>query len=77
MICATWAMIDGPGPSARHRNQAEHAIIAAVKSSELQARFAQMGLISLTSTPEEAAATLKADHARWGGVVKKLGLQVN
>jgi tripartite-type tricarboxylate transporter receptor subunit TctC len=48
-----------------------------VKSPELQARFAQMGLIPLTSTPEEAAATLKTDHARWGAVVKKLGLQVD
>jgi tripartite-type tricarboxylate transporter receptor subunit TctC len=36
-----------------------------------------MGLIPVTSTPEEAAATLKADHARWGRAVKKLGLLVD
>jgi tripartite-type tricarboxylate transporter receptor subunit TctC len=36
-----------------------------------------MGLIPVTSTPEEAAATLKADHARWDAVVKKLALLVD
>jgi tripartite-type tricarboxylate transporter receptor subunit TctC len=75
---ATWAMIEGPAGLPRDVvTKLNTAIVAAVKSPELQARFAQMGLIALTSTPEEAAATLKADYARWGGVVKKLGLQVD
>lgn len=74
---ATWAMIEGPAGLPRGIvTRLNGAIIAAVKSPELQARFAQMGLIPLTSTPEEAAATLKADYARWGAVVKKLGLIV-
>ena len=68
---ATWAMIEGPAGLPRDIvTKLNTAIVAAVKSPELQARFAQMGLIPLTSTPEDAAATLKADHARWGAVVK-------
>jgi tripartite-type tricarboxylate transporter receptor subunit TctC len=75
---STWAMIAGPAGLPRDIvAKLNGAIVAAVKSAELQARFAQMGLIPLTSTPEEAAATLKADHARWGAVVKKLGLVVD
>jgi len=75
---ATWAMIEGPAGLPRDIvTKLNGAIVAAVKSPELQARFSQMGLIPLTSTPEEAAATLKADHARWGAVVKKLGLIVD
>lgn len=75
---STWAMIEGPAGLPRDIvAKLNGAIVAAVKSPELQARFAQMGLIPLTSTPEEAAATLKADHARWGAVVKKLGLVVD
>lgn len=74
---ATWAMIEGPAGLPRDVvARLNTAIVAAVKSPELQARFAQMGLIPQSSTPEEAAAILKADHARWGAVVKKLGLVV-
>lgn len=74
---ATWAMIEGPAGLPRDVvAKLNTAIVAAVKSPELQARFAQMGLIPQSSTPEEAAAILKADHARWGAVVKKLGLVV-
>jgi tripartite-type tricarboxylate transporter receptor subunit TctC len=70
---ATWAMIEGPAGLPRDvLTKLNTAIVAAVKSPELQARFAQLGLIPLTSTPEEAAATLKADHARWGAIVKKV-----
>jgi tripartite-type tricarboxylate transporter receptor subunit TctC len=75
---ATWAMIEGPAGLPRNIvMKLNGAIIAAVKSPELQARFGQMGLIPLTSTPEQAAATLNADYARWGAVVKKLGLVVD
>ncbi|MSQ71696.1 MAG: tripartite tricarboxylate transporter substrate binding protein [Betaproteobacteria bacterium] len=75
---ATWAMLEGPAGLPRDIvARLNSATIAAVRSRELQERFAQMGLTPLTSSPEEAAATLKADHARWGSVVRKLGLIVD
>lgn len=75
---STWGMIAGPANLPRDVvAKLNTAIVAAVKSPDLQARFTQMGLIPLTSTPEEAAATLKADYARWGAVVKKIGLVVD
>ena len=74
---ATWAMLEGPAGLPRDIvTRLNSATVAAVKSKELQERFAQMGLTPITSTPEEAAATLKSDHARWGAVVRKLGLIV-
>jgi tripartite-type tricarboxylate transporter receptor subunit TctC len=75
---ATWAMIEAPAGTPRDIIlRLNGATLAAVNSTDLRERFAQMGLIPLTSTPEQAAATLKADHARWGAVVKKLGLIVD
>jgi tripartite-type tricarboxylate transporter receptor subunit TctC len=75
---STWGMIAGPAGMQRDVvAKLNTAIVAAVKSPDLQSRFTQMGLIPLTSTPEEATATLKADHARWGAVVKKIGLVVD
>jgi tripartite-type tricarboxylate transporter receptor subunit TctC len=74
---ATWAMVAGPAGLPRDVvMRLNSAITAAVKSPEVQVRFAQMGLTPLTSTPEEAAATLKTDYERWGAVVKRLNLTV-
>jgi tripartite-type tricarboxylate transporter receptor subunit TctC len=32
-----------------------------------------MGLEAVSSTPEELTARLKADHDKWGPIVKKIG----
>lgn len=74
---STWAMLEGPVGLPRDIvMRLNEATIIAIRSRPLQERFAQMGLDPRTSTPEEAAHILKNDYARWGAIVKKIGLVV-
>ena len=49
----------------------------ALKSSEIQERFAAQGTEALGGTPEQAATYMKHEFDRWGPVVKKAGIVPN
>jgi len=49
----------------------------ALKSSEIQERFASQGTEALGGTPEQAATYMKHEFDRWGPVVKKAGIVPN
>jgi len=50
---------------------------AALAAQETKERLAGIGMDTVTSTPEEFAAHIRADVARWGEVVKKAGVTLN
>ena len=49
----------------------------ALKSSEIQERFASQGTEALGGTPEQAASYVRQELDRWGPVVKKAGIVPN
>lgn len=53
--------------------RANTALRAALAAPEVVEGLAVMGLEAESSTPEELAALVKADHARWGPIVRAIG----
>ena len=49
---------------------------AALRSPELSARFAQMGLDVIASSPEEFSAHLKSELEKWGRVIRERRMRV-
>ena len=52
-------------------------IRAALAAPDVKERLAGIGMDTITSTPEEFAAHIRAEVARWGEVVKKAGVTLN
>jgi tripartite-type tricarboxylate transporter receptor subunit TctC len=48
-----------------------------VQSPELAPRYATLGALQRTSSPEEFRAFLQGEHARWGAIVKATGAKVD
>jgi tripartite-type tricarboxylate transporter receptor subunit TctC len=46
-----------------------------MQSKEVVERFTAIGATVHTSTPEEFAAYIRAEHARWGEVIRKAGIK--
>ena len=53
--------------------RANQALRAALGAKDIIDGLAVMGLETISSTPEELATRLKADHERWGPIVRKIG----
>jgi tripartite-type tricarboxylate transporter receptor subunit TctC len=53
--------------------RANEALRGALKAKDVIDGLAVMGLETISSTPQELAARLKADHDRWGPIVRKIG----
>ncbi len=51
-------------------------ISAVLGTPEVKERYAVLGIDPAGSTPEEYAAEIKADLARWEGVVKKANIRI-
>jgi len=54
-------------------NRANAVLRTALALKDVVDGLAVMGLEAMSSTPEDLAARLKADHANWGPIVKKIG----
>jgi tripartite-type tricarboxylate transporter receptor subunit TctC len=50
--------------------------VKALESAEVRERFAGMGVEPVSSTPEQAAAYLKSETAKYAKVVKAIGLRI-
>jgi tripartite-type tricarboxylate transporter receptor subunit TctC len=55
----------------------EQALRAAVSDPELVARFQDFGVEARFQTAGELAATLAAEHARWGRLIREAGVRVD
>jgi tripartite-type tricarboxylate transporter receptor subunit TctC len=74
----TWYGVLAPAGTARSivvRLNAE--LVKIMHSSELKERLAATGTEPLTSTPEEFAAYIKREIAKWGDVIRKSGAKAD
>lgn len=62
-----------PGATPEVVSRANAAVRPALAAPEVVEGLAAMGLEAMSSTPTELAVRLKADHDRWGPVVKGIG----
>ncbi|MBC7780496.1 MAG: tripartite tricarboxylate transporter substrate binding protein [Proteobacteria bacterium] len=53
------------------------AVLKALATPQVKERFAQMGVDAIGSTPEEFAAFIKDDFARWTRVVQATGIKAD
>jgi tripartite-type tricarboxylate transporter receptor subunit TctC len=53
------------------------ALVSSLRAPDMRERVRAQSLDLWTSTPEEFAAVLKADLARWGKVVKASGARID
>ena len=69
-----WFGLFLPGkPSADVLQRANKATRQALATQPVVEGLATMGLEATSSTPQELTAMLRADHDRWGPIVKKIG----
>ena len=50
------------------------ALLQAMKRPEVQARFAAIGAEPIGSSPEQLAAHLDAEMAKWGRIIRERGI---
>ena len=74
LVFREWFGFFLPGkPAADVVTRANLALRAALAAPEVVEGLALMGLEAASSTPEELGARLRADHDRWGPIVKTIG----
>jgi len=74
----TWYGVLAPAGTPRSvvtRLNAE--LVKIMHSPELKEKLAATGTDPLTSTPEEFAAYIKSEIAKWGDVIRKAGAKVD
>jgi tripartite-type tricarboxylate transporter receptor subunit TctC len=74
MAFSEWFGFFAPGGTPKPVvDRANQALRAALAQKDVVDGLAVMGLEAASSTPEELAQRLKADHDKWGPIVKKIG----
>ncbi|MCC3262804.1 tripartite tricarboxylate transporter substrate binding protein, partial [Paenibacillus polymyxa] len=70
-----WIGLMGPAGIPKERvAQIQKAVSAILKDPAMQAQMEPRGMIPIGSTPEELAATIQADRADMGPLIKELGI---
>jgi tripartite-type tricarboxylate transporter receptor subunit TctC len=75
---SSWFALFAPAKTPRpivERLQRETAAVLAIP--EVRDRYVQLGLEPVAGTPEQLAALLRADTARWGDVVKRANIKID
>jgi tripartite-type tricarboxylate transporter receptor subunit TctC len=75
-ICSAWFGILAPAHTPKTIiSRLNSAIVPIIQSPDTQARFASQGLDPAWSTPEEFAALIKSDLARWEKIIRQAGIR--
>jgi tripartite-type tricarboxylate transporter receptor subunit TctC len=53
------------------------ALVAALRSTEVKARFQALGVEPMPSSPEEMSRFARTERERWGGIIKELQLKLD
>jgi tripartite-type tricarboxylate transporter receptor subunit TctC len=73
---APWWGLGGPAGLSRDMvMRMNEAIVQGLKNREVLERLAALGIEAIPTTPEEFEAYVRAEHARWGGVIKRAGIK--
>jgi tripartite-type tricarboxylate transporter receptor subunit TctC len=51
-------------------------VVKALAEPDVQAKFAEQGLIAIGDTPQQAGDFIKKDVARWKEIVERAGVSV-
>jgi tripartite-type tricarboxylate transporter receptor subunit TctC len=75
---ATWSGVVAPAGVPRDRVETLNAAInQAIRTPVFQDRFAQIGDEPAGGTPEEFAALIRRESAKWGDVIRKSGAKID
>ena len=76
-LAPTWTGVIAPAGVPRPIvDKLNAAINQAMKSEAFKEKFAKIGDEPGGGTPEDFAATIKADSAKWGDVIKRAGIKI-
>ena len=73
---AWWAAFAPAGTAKPIIDKLNAEFVKVIRTPEVKARLAELGLVAIGSTPEELAATVKADINKWAKVVQQSGAKV-
>jgi tripartite-type tricarboxylate transporter receptor subunit TctC len=77
MTLASWYALLAPAGTPREIVAKLHAeVVKALAQPDLRERFAATGIEPVGSTPDQFAATIREDLARWSKVIKAAGIKV-
>lgn len=75
---STWNGIVAPAGVPKHVVVTlNSAINKSLAAASLRQRFAAIGAEPVTSTPEQFAALVKSEHAKWGDVIRRAGAKID
>jgi tripartite-type tricarboxylate transporter receptor subunit TctC len=69
-----WALIAPAGLPAAVKSKIYRDSAEAMKAPAVKERFNTLGATPVGSTPEELAALIRADHEKWGPIIKAAGI---
>lgn len=78
LVAFTWFAVVAPArvpePVIAKLNK---AVMEAVESSQTKRKFTELGFIPQTSTVRDLAAYIQSENARWGPLIRKMGIQLD
>lgn len=69
-----WALLAPAGLPGEIAGRISRDAVAAMKAPAVTERFAALGAVPAGTTPQEAAALIRADYDKWGPVIKAAGI---
>lgn len=76
LVAVNWYVLLAPAATPRAIVERLHAeSVKIMMTAETRERFAAMGGEPASSTPEQAAEFLRAEHARWGKLIRDAGIK--
>jgi tripartite-type tricarboxylate transporter receptor subunit TctC len=70
-----FALIAPAGTPAPVLDKVRREALKVLAEPDMRARFAQLGLDTVGNSPDELAAIIKADLAKWAKVIKEVGIK--
>jgi tripartite-type tricarboxylate transporter receptor subunit TctC len=75
---ATWFAFFAPAGTARDIiKRINHEIVRIVATAEMNAKILDQGADPVTATPEQAREFVRSEIAKWGGVIRAVGIKVD
>ncbi|MFZ4287169.1 Bug family tripartite tricarboxylate transporter substrate binding protein [Variovorax sp. HJSM1_2] len=74
----TWLGLVGPaGMPTPVVNRINKEVVAMLGRKDVQDKLAFEGSVSVTGTPQQFAAFIRAEHAKWGGLIREANIKLD